>query len=293
MKRLFISYRRIDSAAESGRLQVTLRELLTNHDVFMDTDSIKPGASWPTRLRQAIADSTAVLVIIGPDWIRAANEWGQRLIDDEADWVRREIADALRAEKPVIPVLVREARMPPADRLPSSIAALSERQAVELRTAYFSHDAELLVGQIRSLGRATTDQVDNGPYPVAPPEVPDPLDEEKLRLALDGTLRHWRLIESPLPEDPATMRVELFREYRFLTFRHTISFMNEVAPGCDIAIHHPRWENVWRSLRVYLTTWDIGHRISDRDIQLAKYFDRAFEEFPGACLPPDQRHPGC
>ena len=58
--------------------------------------------------------------------------------------------------------------------------------------------------------------------------------------------------------------------------------MNEVAPGCDIAIHHPRWENLWRSLRVWLTTWDIGHRISDRDIQLAKYFDKAYADFPGA-----------
>jgi pterin-4a-carbinolamine dehydratase len=58
--------------------------------------------------------------------------------------------------------------------------------------------------------------------------------------------------------------------------------MNLLAPGCDIAMHHPRWENVWKTLKVYLTTWDIGHRISDRDLQLARYFDRAYEEFAGA-----------
>lgn len=58
--------------------------------------------------------------------------------------------------------------------------------------------------------------------------------------------------------------------------------MTQVAQGCDIAMHHPRWENIWKTVRVYLTTWDIGHRISDRDIQLARYFDRAYVEFPGS-----------
>src|SRR4051812_42525142 len=104
MDQIFISYRRSDSTSESGRLQATLRELLTPHEVFLDTDSIEPGGIWPTRLRETVAGSTAVLVIIGPDWIRAANEWGERLIDKEEDWVRREIEDALTAGKPVIPV---------------------------------------------------------------------------------------------------------------------------------------------------------------------------------------------
>ncbi|WP_392531464.1 4a-hydroxytetrahydrobiopterin dehydratase [Nostoc sp. C117] len=75
-----------------------------------------------------------------------------------------------------------------------------------------------------------------------------------------------------------------FFAYNFKTFRYAIELMNQVAPGCDIALHHPRWENVWRTVRVYLTTWDIGHQISDRDIQLAKYFDKAFSDFPGAKL---------
>ena len=57
--------------------------------------------------------------------------------------------------------------------------------------------------------------------------------------------------------------------------------MSQVAKGCDIANHHPRWENLWKTLRVFLTTWNIGHKISDRDIQLAKYFDSAYAEFPG------------
>ncbi|NJP90392.1 4a-hydroxytetrahydrobiopterin dehydratase [Nonomuraea sp. FMUSA5-5] len=100
-----------------------------------------------------------------------------------------------------------------------------------------------------------------------------------------GAVWPKRLVESALPQDPSRTRVELYREYRFKTFRDAIAFMNEVAPGCDIAIHHPRWENVWRHVRVFLTTWDIGHRISDRDVQLAKYFDSAYQDFAGADPP--------
>ncbi|MES1264431.1 MAG: 4a-hydroxytetrahydrobiopterin dehydratase, partial [Variovorax sp.] len=80
-------------------------------------------------------------------------------------------------------------------------------------------------------------------------------------------------------EDPTVERIEICREFRFTTFQGAIGFMAQVAPGCDIAMHHPRWENVWRTVRVFLTTWDVGHKISDRDIQLARYFDRAYAEF--------------
>jgi hypothetical protein len=68
--------------------------------------------------------------------------------------------------------------------------------------------------------------------------------------------------------------------------------MGHVAPACDIAMHHPRWENIWRSISVYLTTWDIGHNISDRDIQLAKYLDLAYAEFQGAANSSDGKTKG-
>jgi pterin-4a-carbinolamine dehydratase len=92
-------------------------------------------------------------------------------------------------------------------------------------------------------------------------------------------LTGWTETTSPVPEDSSKIRVELFREFRFRSFQSAVGFMNLVAPGCDIVNHHPRWENIWKTVRVYLTTWDIGHRISDRDVQLARYFDRAYSEY--------------
>lgn len=282
MTLIFISYRRSDSAADAGRLHQALRAKLADSVIFLDTGSIEPGAVWPDRLTKALADASVTLVIIGPDWIRAADEWGERLIDRESDWARREVETALGAGTPVIPLLVRDARMPPADKLPKSIAALSNRQAVEIRNTYFEHDVELVIAQIEAITRPDRGPSGSRLYPIPPPELPDRLSDEKVQIALAGTLNGWQYVESPLPEDSAVRRIELHREYHFRTFRDAISFMDEVAPGCDIQNHHPRWENIWRTVRVWLTTWDIGHRISDRDVQLAKYFDTAYAAFPGA-----------
>lgn len=101
-------------------------------------------------------------------------------------------------------------------------------------------------------------------------------------MILSSDLRGWKKVVSPLPEDQSQVREELYKAFRFKSFQDAIHFMSQVAPGCDIAMHHPRWENIWKTLKVYLSTWDVGHRISDRDIQLARYFDRAYLEFPGA-----------
>ena len=266
--------------------------------MFMDTSSIQPGAEWPGRIRSALDSAKVVIVILGPEWIRVGNEWGKRHIDKKSDWVRNEIEQALVQGKEVIPVLVRDARIPPKNMLPMSIRSLPDKQAIPIRTSFWAHDVKLLESRLASLtkipaaeesvvlypvrpsGRSEPISESVGPYPVPAPEKPDPISDESLQVALNGTLSKWRVV-TPLPEEPGQVRAELFREYTFKTFQDAIRFMSEVAPGCDIAIHHPRWENIWRTLRVYLTTWDIDHQISDRDIQLAKYFDAAYSEFNG------------
>src|SRR5689334_17949523 len=133
---IFVSYRREDSAAEAGRLRTILLGQFGDEAVFMDTSSIQPGAKWPSRISSSLESAKAVLVIIGPEWMRVSGQRGGRRIDEESDWVRKEIAQALREDKEVIPVLVREAQIPPTHELPESISALFDRQAIEIRTSY-------------------------------------------------------------------------------------------------------------------------------------------------------------
>ena len=280
---VFINYRRADSEADAGRLLTTLQHELADSDVFLDTSSLAPGVEWPDEIRKALTSARSVVVLVGPDWLRAgADTYGQRPIDSPSDWVRREIEAAFEQRKHTIPVLLRQAKMPPPEVLPATIRNLSSLQALEVRGAYWDHDAKLLVQQLQPADRRRGDEDLFDPYPV-PPEVDfaTPLADRSLTAALSGPLKGWRVCSSTLPEDPNRIRIELFREYKFVSFKDAISFMNMVASGCDIANHHPRWENIWLTLRVYLTTWNIGHNISDRDVQLAKYFDSAYSEFPG------------
>ena len=279
---IFVSYRRDDAEPEAGRLTDALRKHFGNDSVFFDSSSLRWGAEWPTEIEHALAAAKGVVVVIGPDWIRQSDEWGQRRLDQTEDWVRREIERALAGGKNVLPLLVRGARLPPPDKLPSSLAPLTNQQGFEIRGKYWDHDIKLLLSQLELLTHGHHhEDTSIGLYPTSPPDKPDPISEEKLELALSGSLSLWRRIVSRDPES-GVERAELYRSFKFKSFIDAVSFMNQVAPGCDIAIHHPRWENIWKTVRVYLTTWDIGHQISDRDIQLAKYFDRAFREFPGA-----------
>ncbi len=260
--------------------------------VFMDTSSIEPGTNWPQEIVDALESSLTVVLVIGPDWIKSSDDYGLRRIDQQDDWVRKEIEYCIAKNKKILPVLVNGAKIPPADKLPLSIAPITSKQAVEIRNTYWDHDIKLVLTQLRA-------SVDNihpvnmanpwSDYPIPHPEKPEEISDEKITIALNNHLSKWEKIISPLPENPSNVRIELSRKYKFKTFIDAIEFMNKVAPGCEIVLHHPRWENLWRTLKVYLTTWDIGHRISDRDIQLAKYFDKAYAEFAGAIgdLPQD------
>jgi len=279
---IFISYRREDSAAQAGRLRATLLGQFGEQAVFMDTSSIQPGMEWPARIADALDSAQVVVVVLGPGWIRVSEESGQRRIDLENDWVRRELEEAFTRKKEIFPVLVSGARIPPADWLPKSLAELPTRQALEIRDGYWDHDVKLLMRRLETLDKVPQGKEPVGDYPSPGAVLPDPISDEMLETALRKTLKRWKKVVSPRPDKPDSVRIELFREYKFKTFIDAISFMSEVAPGCNIAIHHPRWENVWKTVKVYLTTWDIDHRISDRDVQLAQYFEKAYSEFPGA-----------
>jgi hypothetical protein len=87
-------------------------------------------------------------VVIGPRWLTPTDATGQRRIDDPADWVRREIAEALSLGLRVIPVLTGDASLPAEADLPQDIAGLSRRQYVSLRRRYTALDLAFLVERI-------------------------------------------------------------------------------------------------------------------------------------------------
>lgn len=151
MPRVFISYRRDDAASDAARIAQALRDTLGKDDVFFDTSSIRAGAKWPDEIRQALAEASIVIVVIGPKWLTAgADEWGCRRIDQESDWVRNEVRIALADPgKTLIPVLVDNAKLPPPQALPACIGMLSEAQKIDIRRDYWESDMVHFIHQVR------------------------------------------------------------------------------------------------------------------------------------------------
>ena len=116
-------------------------------------------------------------------------------------------------------------------------------------------------------------------YPKNTPIGPAPIEEERLQLILERELKNWKIVHTKIPENPFITRVELYREYKFKSFKAVMEFMAKVAEGCNIFPHHPRWENTWITLKVWLTTWDIKHIISYKDIMLARFMDKTFKTY--------------
>src|SRR2546427_731021 len=140
--RIFISYRRDDTAGHAGHLYSDLVAVFGIDSVFMDTETIEPGADFTERLRHEIESGDVVIALIGKRWL------GKRL-RDPGDFVRLEIQSALDRKLRVIPVLVQGARMPSIAQLPESIAELSHRNALEISDTRWNHDVERLVAALQ------------------------------------------------------------------------------------------------------------------------------------------------
>jgi pterin-4a-carbinolamine dehydratase len=53
--------------------------------------------------------------------------------------------------------------------------------------------------------------------------------------------------------------------------------MRAMAPVIATVDHQPRWQNVYRTFDVYLSTFAAGHRITFADVMPAQSFDRSFD----------------
>lgn len=146
---IFISYRRSDSKNQAERLYNDLQREFGKDEVFMDTSSIDLGDKWPDKLEDALKSARMVLVIIGPDWLKAVDDKGVRRIDNVNDWVRLELAKSLEYAHRIVPVLVNDAALPSKCDLPACMQDLPDWEMLELRNDRWKQDLERLVGRIR------------------------------------------------------------------------------------------------------------------------------------------------
>jgi len=153
MNEIFLSYRRGDERGTTGRMFDHLVAAFGQDTIFYDVQKIPRGVDFRVYIDQTIAKCRAVLVVIGPRWLGAADAQGRRRLDLPNDPVRIEIETALRAGKPIIPVLIDDAGMPDAAALPVTIQQLAPQNAAPLHNnQYFEQDINGLINALERFG---------------------------------------------------------------------------------------------------------------------------------------------
>ena len=145
MAGIFVSYRRDETTGYAGWLRAELSEHFGEHNVFRDIDSIEPGLDFVEAVQRAVGSCEVLLAVIGKSWLTATDEAGRSRLHDPYDYVRMEISTALNRNTRVIPVLVQGASMPRTDVLPSDLAALTRRNAIELHDTNWESDVQRLI----------------------------------------------------------------------------------------------------------------------------------------------------
>jgi hypothetical protein len=192
--RIFISYRRQETAYPAGWLYDRLADRFGGGQVFKDVDSIQLGDDFVEVITRAVGFCDVLLALIGDRWLTITDEHGGRRLDDPNDFVRLEIEAALTRKVRVIPILVDGARMPKADELPDSLVKLARRQALELSPARFESDSSRLfevldwtLAEVRTtqdagaVERASAGKVPD-PTPAAIQETPTSPEQEHQRV---------------------------------------------------------------------------------------------------------------
>jgi hypothetical protein len=135
---IFINYRS-DNSGWPVNIDRALTARFGPRRIFRASRSIEPSEDFHDRIMAALDDAEVLIAVIGTGWLDA------RRLGSGDDWVRREIAYALRRGIPVLPVLVDGAVLPASDALPDDIAGLARRQ-------YFRLDRRTADRDLASLG---------------------------------------------------------------------------------------------------------------------------------------------
>lgn len=116
----------------------------------MDIDTIQPGEDFVTVIENAVGYCSILIAIIGRQWLSGGGEAG-RWLDNPNDYVRAEIATALKRDIRVIPVLMQRASMPKSEDLPDELVRLARRHAVELSDIRWQHDVDKLISVLEGI----------------------------------------------------------------------------------------------------------------------------------------------
>lgn len=167
--KIFISHRHSDTQSDCHRLKSDLQEHFGRENVFLDIENLEPGINFSDAIEKALAMSKVVLVVIGPDWQGPEDSQGVKRLFQPNDWVRREVAAALKSNGTrVIPVLMKKASEPQESNLPEDLKPLASLQATEITIKRWDYDVGELMKVIERIVPKEKKQ-EQKPAPSPPP----------------------------------------------------------------------------------------------------------------------------
>ncbi|MFF2096270.1 toll/interleukin-1 receptor domain-containing protein [Streptomyces sp. NPDC058202] len=102
---IFINYRREGGAYAAALLDELLSKRFGEGQVFRAARSIAPGSDYSKSILEAVAECGVMLVIVDDAWLLKFSS-GIHDLASRKDWVLREIEEAFKYERTVIPVLL-------------------------------------------------------------------------------------------------------------------------------------------------------------------------------------------
>ena len=153
LPKIFLSYRREDSADIVGRVYDRLESDFGRGQVFLDIDKIPRGIDFRKHITESITACDVLLAVIGKLWLGKSAR--QSRLNNDDDFVRVELETALRYNIPIIPVLVSNASMPvPAD-MPESLRPIAYLNAAVLDSGRdFQAHMQRLIDDIEKFTRS-------------------------------------------------------------------------------------------------------------------------------------------
>lgn len=131
---VFISYRRDGGDMTAMHIYQALKE--RGYNVFYDLEVLRAG-KFNEALLEAIDSCQDFVLILSPHALDRCQ--------DEGDWVRREVAEALKKKKNIVPVMLNGFKFP--ETLPPDIDDVRFQNGLSATTEYFSESMDRLAGR--------------------------------------------------------------------------------------------------------------------------------------------------
>ena len=277
---IFLSYRRDDTGPYALALRSELELRLDGVPIFLDLYRIQGGNLWAQVLDDALTKASVLIALIGPNWI-GETEDGRTRIENPEDWVRKEVARALRHPSgAVLPVLVNCRHLPDAGRLPEDLRKLLDIQAIAIRTESWNTDVahlcEVLATRFSVRVKKPGELL---PKPDSRMSGAKALSDKELDEARsEGWLDGWEVEIIHDASKTGFVRECLRKTFACASDMEAFDFVHglkDLTRGLD---HHPRLEIVYESVTIRLSTFDGGDRITIHDRIMASRINKIFEQ---------------